>query len=346
MEHAVKSLAPHSSPVTTPRLWRGLLVALLSAALTSQHLPLPGGDQQVAVFDVGFLVATPATDAAPTAGRDVAARQDGLHRFVATLRTFGAAGAFGADAPADLQPLGDRHVVALGSAAQVAACERFFAASRAAGRVLFQLDVRICQVTAAHFDRTLANVMTPLDARPGATADAHLVAVLAPATTATVQQALVGDPDTTTLQAPRLVVQNLHHAAMSSGEPIAYVRDFELETVAGAQIANPIVDSVWHGQEIEATCAALDDGTVLVQMAMLDQTVERPLAEFATTVPGTRHACTVQVPRITGTRASQTARLACGGTAVTAARRADGTWLVTLTTVHRVAPEPVPTERR
>ena len=70
----------------------------------------------------------------------------------------------------------------------------------------------------------------------------------------------------------------------------------------------------------------------------------RPRGGFRT---GSTKEVTVQVPRVTGCRGSQTVELANGATAVMAARKSDGSWLVTLMTLYsiRSAPAGLPVRR-
>jgi hypothetical protein len=60
------------------------------------------------------------------------------------------------------------------------------------------------------------------------------------------------------------------------------------------------------------------------------QEVEKPIAEYKTTVAGTTLPVTIQLPRLTATRLTQAAVLAEGSLEVLAARKLDGSWLLAL----------------
>lgn len=315
---------------------------LLLAPLAAQKVPLPDGSQRiVAVLDVGdLLLRPPEGEGAEVVAARLARAASSLPRIAEFVRAF-------AEPPlgdaVDLQALGAQFLVALGPPERVAAVEKVLAHARATKANDYYLDLRMLSVTGAVFGKELVAAVAAL---PGAAADAPRVAILDRDAVAKLCKAVAADPACGVVQAPQIVSPSLCHATLAVGKQIAYVRDFTVEVAEAAFVADPIVDTVWHGQRIEAICAELPDGTVGVVMEALDQHVEQPIREIKTKLPGSTQEVTVQVPRTTGCRGRQVAAVPNGATAVMAAKRNDGTWLVTLLTVSKVTPPAEPVLRR
>jgi hypothetical protein len=302
---------------------------LLLAPLAAQKMPLPDGSQRVvALVDVGDLLGERAGE-----GGGGAAPAALLRRLAGFVRAFAAPPL--ADGT-DLQPLGDRHLAVLGAPEQAAAVEKFVASARKARDRQCFLDFKLVEVPEAFFTKELSGKLTVV-AGAGEPAKAPRVAVLATdEDVAALLGAIRAEQGATILQAPKIVAGALQNATIQVGNNIAYVRDFEIEVAEAAFIADPVVDTIWDGVQIEAICGPLADGTIGVQFEVLAQKVERPLPQFETTLPGTTQKVAIQVPRASGCKGSQTVALRDGATAVMAARKNSGTWLVTLLTVSGV----------
>jgi hypothetical protein len=309
------------------RSMKPLLPLLLALALPAQKMPLADGSERVvAVLDVGELIAAlpdhPLGEPAPWTGG--ATKVEGLQRIATFLRAF-------SEPPlpeADLQPLGGRFLVVLGPPERIATVERLLAHARESAEQQFQVNLRFVSVSAACFERDLRPKIDPNASSPVA-AEPQLAVVSAAEAQAMLRK-IKADVDSRIVQAPQVIAPPLLHTVLAVGKQIAYVRDFTLEVVDGAYIANPVVDTIWNGQRLEAICAELPDGTIGVQMEALDQVVEQPIRGVKTTVPGTTFEVTVQVPRASGCRGRQAVALPKGTTAVMAAKKSDGSWLVTL----------------
>src|SRR5262245_50317554 len=146
-------------------------------ALTAQEVAMrDGSDRHVVGVDVAELLRTDAPlAAAPVEGSESAraARLQDIARFV---RAFAPVLA---EPGADLQTLGDCHLVALGKPEQVAAVERVVVRARENKEAQFHVDLRVLTVPAAIFERELANTLsTPRTAPPTGSGRAPLVAVL------------------------------------------------------------------------------------------------------------------------------------------------------------------------
>jgi hypothetical protein len=300
-----------------------VLPVVFASALVAQKVPLPDGDRVVQAFDVA--------DLAKLVGVEAASPAAPVARVADFLRAFSGA-QLGGDC--DLQALGDRHVVALAAPVQLAAIERLVGTLRQDATRQFALNANIYRLPEAVFERLLRPTLVAVDDKPGTAR----VAVIDAKAAATLLEALQ-DEQVDRIEAPRVLAQTLQRARLSTGDEIAYVRDFDLDVTQAALVADPIVDVVWDGLRIEATMASVADGGIGVQLDVLDQQVDRPIHTVKTTLPGapkTEVPLVVQVPVIRGFRGSQVAVVPDGGAAVMAARRNGGSWLVVMSTVREV----------
>ncbi|HZN40282.1 MAG TPA: hypothetical protein VFD82_15855 [Planctomycetota bacterium] len=134
----------------------------------------------------------------------------------------------------------------------------------------------------------------------------------------------------TRLVAPKLSVLPLQRANLAVKNQTAYIKDFTITKTGDKVIADPVVDVVWDGNETEVLATFLPDGTLGIACDVVFQEVEMPIAEFRTTVVETAEPVTIQLPRLTATRITQTAVLGEGSLVVLAARKVDGSWLIAL----------------
>ncbi len=309
----------------------------LLAALPAQRMPLAGGDErQIAVVDVGDLLPARVVEGAPQQdpGRFAESRAADLGRLAQFLRAFAIPST---ETGADLQSLGDRHLVLLGTPVQIAAAERILARARENPDQQFMVDVLLCDVPAAVFDQHVAPSLSKTLAVSGFTN--QRTAVLVPDTVAALRKSLKQEKVKFT-QFPQIVVPGLHRAKLRIGKDVTFVRDFELSVADGALIATPIIDGVFDGHDVEAVCAEIRAGVLGVQLDLVDQVVEQPIPERTTTVPGTKQEVIVKAPRVVGCRGDMTVELANGTTALMAARKPDGAWLVLLMTPQAIQSGP------
>jgi hypothetical protein len=312
------------------------------AALPAQRVQLAGDGRQVAVVDVGDLLPAPFVEsvAKQDPARFAASRAADLGRLAQFVRAFAMPNV---ETGADLQPLGDRHLVLLGSPVQIATAERILVRARENPDRQFQVDIRLCDVPAAVFDRHVAPALPEAIAASGFTC--QRTAVLVPETVGALLRALKQEKVKLT-QFPQVVVPGMHRAKLMVGKHVTFVRDFELEVAGGACIANPIVDTVFDGHDVEVLCAELRAGVLGVQLELVDQVVEQPIPERTTTVPGTKQEVVVHAPRVAGCRGSMTVELANGATALMAARKPDGAWIVLVMTPVAIRSGPVFPQRK
>lgn len=310
--------------------------AVLLAALPAQKLPLPdGSDRQVVVVDVSTLLPPRREAPAPAArpgNRHAETQPSDVQRLAAFVRTFALPPG---DPKADLQPLGEHHLVALGAPEQIAAVERLVAHAGKTHERQYQVDVRLCAVPARVFERDVAPQLAIAAGQPAGAATPP-TAVLGATAAEALWKALKQSGEVQFTQFPQVVSPALTHAKLQVGDQLAYVRDFEIEVGNGSLIADPVVDVVFDGCDIDVFCAEVRAGTIGMQMQVVDQRIEKPIRTIETRLPGITVPGTLQVPHITGCRGSQTVELASGATAVMAAKKPDGQWLVVLTTLHEI----------
>lgn len=320
--------------------------ALATLATCAVLCPLPaqkvamtdGSERHVAILDVGSLLPE-------NRGLPIPAQPTDLQRLAAFVRAFAVPPG---QAGADLQPLGVSHLAVLGSPPQVAAAERLVVHSAKVLDQDYQLDVRMCELPAAVFDQHVAPLLQSPTEAAAAAPPAPQSAVLDAAAATTLLKALRKSDHVKLTQFPQIVARGLQLAKLRVGKQLSYVRDFEIEVTAGAFVANPVVDVLFDGFDVDVMCGETRAGVVGVQMQLVDQVVEKPIQELTTTIPGSTMTVKVQVPRIlTGCRASQTVELVSEATAIMAARKSDGSWLVSLMTpmVIRSAPAALPRAR-
>ena len=322
----------------------GVVLGAFAVAVPAQRMQLgDGSGREVVVLDVGDLFDVAGRNQGrklevPAAAKAMAEASDPWSpaRLAAIARV--AAGAGGAKG--DLQALGERHLVAMGDAKWIGGVEGFLRDARANAKVQFMVEVQLVELADAsmvlEFDSPKLVVGSARDGEAdvdGAAPDAALV-LNAEAAVKFTEKVMAGANNV--LQAPQLLVNNLALASMVTEEQISYVRDFTVRTVAGASIAEPVVDTVVEGTRIETVCAIQQDGSVLVDLAFRHQVVEKPLAEWKTKLGVKGQELTVQVPRMSGCKASLKLLLAPGSTVVVPSKRSDGKWLLVMAKVQRV----------
>jgi len=284
----------------------------LLAALPAQKIPLPGeGNRQLQLFD---LLQKPQQ-------QDRAAQTQAIATFV---RTFVQPALRPED---DVQVLGNRWLAVLGDQQQIASAERLLAIAGEHREDLLTIEISLYELTAATFDQ----VASPLLPKPAGGGDTRQLVLAAKDADALTQRLVKAEVDR--LEAPRLSVLPMQKAELRAGEQISYIKDFTITPVAGKQIADPVVDTIWNGIEIELLASFVAKDRVGVACKLAKQEVAKPIAEFTTQLGVGLQPLTVQLPHATGVRLQQTAELAPGSTIAIAAPKTDGGWLLALVTV-------------
>ena len=306
------------------------LVATCCALAAQKVAMIDGSERHVAVVNVTDLVQPAASAPGAAEDRFAAARTPRLPEVLRFVRAFTPV----ITGPgADLQTLGDRHLVALGMPEQVAAVDRVVLRAREHKETEFHVDLRVVTVPAAVFDRELANT---LKAPPAAAPDgerAPRVALLADERSRRLWKMLHDTRQVQGVQCPNLTTPSLVLALIRVGKE-RRVRDFDVATIDSM----PVHDTVFDGFEAKVLCAEIGNDTIGVLLDLVDRKVEQPIAEHATTLPGTTRPATVQTLRVTGCRGSQTVEMKSGETTLMAVRKPDGRWVVSFLTVLALPP--------
>lgn len=327
----------------------GVVLGAFAMAAPAQRMQLgDGSGREVVVLDVGDLVGpAAAAEAAEGPARvfglvrkakaePVAA--DDLTRIASLARVAGEA----ANAKGDVQTLGGRHLVAMGDAQWIGCVEGFLRDARANSAAQFLLEMKVIEV-----DDDTCQKLVPREPKQGADGEAAAPAMVVlddDAAKKLVREAVAAGASV--LQAPQIMAQNLQATSVAVEQQIAYVRDFTVRTVNGAVIAEPVIDTVEAGTRIESLCALDKDGKVLVDVAFRHQVVDQPLAEWKTKLGVQGQELTVQIPRVSGCKASMKLLMASGSTALVPSKRSDGKWLLLVAHVVRVGEsQPMPAGR-
>jgi hypothetical protein len=72
---------------------------------------------------------------------------------------------------------------------------------------------------------------------------------------------LIAEGRADVLQSPRVLVWPMQRATVTTGEETSYIKDFEIEKVDDTTIANPVVDTLFDGMQLDVQVGRLPDGT-------------------------------------------------------------------------------------
>lgn len=332
----------------------GVVLGAFAVAAPAQRMQLgDGSGREVVVVDVGDLVDFAGRDQGPDLKLPDSAKllAEPLEAWTVSRLASLARVAAGSDsAKGELQPLGERHLVALGDAQWIGGVEGFLRDARANAKVQFFVEVTVFEVDDASkvWEFTGPKVVVPNPRSGEAEADGAAASdamfVLDGDAAAKFAEA-VAAARANALGTPRLIVHNLRLASMAHEEQITYVRDFTVRKEAGVSIAEPVIDTVLAGTRIETVCCLDKQGKVLVDLTFRNQVVDRPLAEFKTKLGATGQEVTIQLPQVIGCKASLKLLMTPGSTVVVPCKRdakRDGRVLLVMAKVQRVDQEAKP----
>jgi hypothetical protein len=298
------------------------LPMLLAGVLPAQKMLTPDGSGRVVqLYDLEQLTGDPAAtatkqhwlpsndDATTSPAQHTA---DVLRRFVEPP--------LGPDD--DLKPLGARWLALLGSPDQVASLDRLWRTATSRRADLIDIELRLYTVEAKAFAGLKAKLVAV--ERPGGIGYEIVAEKDEAKALTTAIEAAAGE----TLVAPRLAVLPLQFATMAVKNQVSYVKDFTLTRAGDQTIADPVVDVVWDGHSIDVISAWQPDGLLGVSVDVQLQELQRPIAQFETTLLTGLPPVQIQLPRVTGVRLRQTAVLGVDSLTALAAQKADGTWFV------------------
>ncbi len=103
-------------------------------------------------------------------------------------------------------------------------------------------------------------------------------------------------PGGTEVALPRLTLVNGVEGNVFAGDRVAYVKDFKVEVVASAAIADPVIATVNDGITVTLAPAVHPDGkTVSLEAAVVAESLRRPIEDAELTTLGSRKV-TIQTP--------------------------------------------------
>lgn len=290
------------------------LSSFIAALLPAQKITVRGdADRQLQVLDLLQTMT-------PLGGEATPLQATQLGQIAAFARHF-ATPAFGVGD--DVQPMGGRYLAVLGSPQQCGFVEHLLALSRQRAEELLQVEVHLLQVPAADFERHLRPFFAA-----GPTPD-QLQRIVTDQEATPLLATMKAAPDVELLIAPRVCVRSLQHASLSVGDKISYIRDFTVMRNGDQVIANPVIDTVFDGTEMQMLAGFLPDHTVGLECAVQHHVVQRPLLQTQVSL-GVGAPVTIQLPRVTSVRLEQRAALALDATLVLAAPRVDGSYLAAM----------------
>ncbi|MEM7204466.1 MAG: hypothetical protein AAF628_29680 [Planctomycetota bacterium] len=258
------------------------LLAWSAAPLSGQEIPLGLGDPRVVrLHHVADLVRSPQADGDHLGDAGVAAAADDhpwLEEQRALLADFVAT--FVEPPLADneaVRMLGPEHLVVLGRPEQQAWVDRALLEQRAALGTQIGVEIRVLAVAKDAFAEHFAPLLDEADTwRP-------LQHVLADSeATRRFVGAVMADPRIDSVTAPRLVVLPLQRATVTVGEPLSYVRDYEIHRAGHRLMAEPVVDQVFDGIKVDTICGFVGAGAIGVVFDYQHFDVERPIPTFET----------------------------------------------------------------
>ena len=307
-----------------------LAVVLSCGSLVAQKMLLADDrERQVAVFAVPDLAGDQAAIAAPAG----AGRFPGVER--ASLAEI--ADLLGSRArPGDhVEAVGPQHLVALGAPDWIGSVESMLVHLRGDGQKQVQVDTRFCRVSGVIVDRELERGLV-LGIREATAGNAARTCILDRESATKLLRAIREDKGSRVVQAPQITAFELDRVTIKVGKDVSYVRGVELRGPSEQQVAVPVLDSIWNGDEANLVFAATSADKMSLSVRVQSQVVDLPLPEFQASAPVQGHSVAVQVPRTASCCATNCSEVTSGATLVVAARSSDGSWLLTLVTVQEI----------
>src|SRR5690606_17726853 len=128
-------------------------------------------------------------------------------------------------------------------------------------------------------------------------------------------QCELADSGVEMVQAPKLAVLALQQMTVAAIDQVAYVKDFELREIDGAQIADPQIGVVEDGLELAGNFVVIDDGVLGSSWHVRLSDLERPIPRFETSL-GVGAPVSIQIPKVAVAEFDAKVRLAPGELAV------------------------------
>lgn len=285
-----------------------LTIVFASAACLAQAKPAPGDSRTAKLYDVGDLVheigapqnaePNPPKFGIPGAEGHVD-NAVGIDAIAQLLRAFAKPKLRSNE---EINSVGERWIVALGRAEQHAWIDRFLATARGDETEVVTIDCRCLTVPEITYLRQIRPALLVRAENPNLDTT-YLTEVLAAGEgTKLFLSELEKNKDVTLIAAQKLDVMPLHIAHMAKINQTAYVRDFEIEVAKDAFIADPIVDVVQDGILMQAAVSPLENGRLGLSLDAIVTDLQKPIPTFKTTLAGTTHEVTIQLPSLKSTQ--------------------------------------------
>lgn len=187
--------------------------------------------------------------------------------------------------------LGNEHLAVIGRPAQHEWVAGFLARAEAKADSFVLLEMELLRCSAAlAAELAIGDVPRVLDAEAAATFSASL---RSPGDAASPREGL------DRLIAPRVLVRPLQSLQMSVGDPVSYVKDYELVKLENRVIADPVIEVLQTGFGFDGSLAYVGDESFALRCALRFAELERPIAERRIEL-GIEGAApvTIQVPKL------------------------------------------------
>jgi len=334
-----------------------LALLFLPVVCLAQARPAPGDNRIAKLYDIGDLVTEvegvrggpfeaprlgiPGTDQIETA--------IGAEAIAQLLRAFMKPKLRSSE---EVNPVGERWIVALGRPEQHAWITRFLEAARGSETQPVLIDCTCFTVPEITFLRDIRPALIeppePSDAadadptEPAAEEPNYLTRVLAPgARTNAFLRELVKNTEVEVITTQKLHVLPLRTAHMATVNQTAYIRDFDLKVAKDAIIADPIVDVVQDGVVLEVAVSLLENGRLGVSIDAIVTDLQRPIPRVETKLPGIELPVTIQLPSLKSTQIEAAVELEANHVVVMAPPPLAGKRILfVVTVVPQEAPKP------
>jgi len=238
---------------------------------------------------------------------------------------------------ANVCALGPDHIAVLGTPQQCAGAERVFAAAVEHAGTEVYIDCKTVRIDAALFARHFEPWFAKALPRPGAAEPAgerHVVVAEKDVVDARLR--LRGAPGFDTVQAPKIIVLQLHEARLRIGQDRRYTAEHAMVVGAdGATTTRPVERTVFEGDDIAVVATRGLAQEMLVHLKAARNALPFILPQVEVALAGGKTG-TIDVPHGTACSVDLCAVVPDGRVLVVAAPLRDGTFVCWLVQVHAI----------
>ncbi|MFK7739181.1 MAG: hypothetical protein AB8H80_02570 [Planctomycetota bacterium] len=312
-----------------------LMLGLLAAPICAQRVTVPdSGERTLQLFDLQDL--GPASNA-PSA--TLAAAAQNAARF---LRQFVEPKLRDGD---DLTSVGEHWLAAFADSERLAAVEQLLAVAKDHRNDQMTVEIRLCEISAKAFDETIRGLLGKQAGGDGQAGEEpetsrtnRPLEAMIPKGNAAAFLEVCAESSDGWLAAPIVALGALQRATIETVRTVPYVRDFEVERVGDAAVADPVIDTAWDGLKSSMTATFLPGGLVGVECRLQLQELQNPMPKAEVEVLAGAPLATIQLPRATGITLQSTAELQPGSLLVLASKRQSGGYLLAAVRADVITP--------